>query len=134
MAGKVILAMGKAVVRAAEYIVVSRRLSAIKTAMPCSDDDLRQSGSLESMFDDLLELSRYVWISNVTQFLRLISEQRPGLYSETVQTQALQIILVQISKEQTHHLRRSIIKWEDPAEIVRLLSEIMGVVLFSKRG
>jgi hypothetical protein len=57
LAGKGILAIGKAVVRSAEYLVITRRLSAIKAVLPCSDKD---DGDGETMFNDLLELSRYV--------------------------------------------------------------------------
>lgn len=64
MAGKAILAMGKAVVRSAEYLVISRRLSNIKAALPCSDNDLSQQGNLQAMFDDLLDLSRYALVCN----------------------------------------------------------------------
>ncbi|KAJ6605344.1 hypothetical protein DFH09DRAFT_1067619 [Mycena vulgaris] len=106
LAGKAILAMGKAVVRGADYILISRRVATIKAAMPCLDG---QSRSLEMMFDDLLELSR------------------PDLYPDAVRIQAMQIILVQIATEQTHHLRRSISKWEiEYADLVALLSEIIG--------
>ncbi|KAJ7861869.1 hypothetical protein B0H13DRAFT_2354935 [Mycena leptocephala] len=112
IAGKVILAMGKAVVRGAEYLVIKRRLSAIKAIMPCSDDDLSQHQNPENIFDDLLELSR------------------PAL-----RIQAMQLIIGQIARKDTFHLRRSILKWEiDHEELVAFLSEIIGVVLFSKRG
>jgi hypothetical protein len=57
LAGKAIRALGKAVVRSAEYFVISRRLTAIKAALPCSDSGDEQT--LEGIFDDLLELSRY---------------------------------------------------------------------------
>ncbi|KAJ6605343.1 hypothetical protein DFH09DRAFT_1300075 [Mycena vulgaris] len=117
LAGKAILAMGKAVVRGVDYLVISRRMSAIKAVMPCSDDDVGRSRNLETMFDDLLELSG------------------PGLYPEAVRIQAMQLILAQIATKQTHHLRLSILKWEiEYAELVAFLTEIIGVVLFSKRG
>jgi hypothetical protein len=49
--------MGKAVVRSAEYLVISRRLSSMKAIIPTSDDVLLQL-NIERIFDDLLELSR----------------------------------------------------------------------------
>ncbi|KAJ6605350.1 hypothetical protein DFH09DRAFT_1353815 [Mycena vulgaris] len=117
LAGKAILAIGKAVVRGVDYLVISRRMSVIKAAMPCSDDDVGRSRNLETMFDDLLELSRQ------------------ALYPEAVRIQAMQTILAQIATKQTHHLRLSISKWEiEFAELVAFLSETVGVVLFSKRG
>ncbi|KAJ7870764.1 hypothetical protein B0H14DRAFT_2725309 [Mycena olivaceomarginata] len=117
MAGKSILAMGKAVVRSAEYLVISRRLSNIKATLPCSDNDLSQQRNLEAMFDDLLDLSR------------------PTLYPEAFRMQAMQLILAQIASKEIYHLLCSISKWEiDHDELVSFLSEIIGVVLFSKRG
>ncbi|KAJ7691330.1 hypothetical protein B0H17DRAFT_566082 [Mycena rosella] len=117
LAGKAVLALGKAVVRGAEYLVISRRISAIKATMPCSDDHISQFRNLERMFDELLELSR------------------PGLYPDDVHAQAMRTILVQIAIEQTHHLRLGIAKWEIPhAELVEFLSEIGAVAIFWKRG
>ncbi|KAJ6505437.1 hypothetical protein C8R45DRAFT_549030 [Mycena sanguinolenta] len=114
LAGKAIRAMGKAVVRGTEYVVISRRLSAIKAAFSPRSDDNRPT---ERMFDDLLELSR------------------PALYPEAFRIQAMQIIVAQIASEDTYHLQCSFSKWEiDHEELVALLSEIIGVVLFSKRG
>ncbi|KAJ6568926.1 hypothetical protein B0H19DRAFT_1373337 [Mycena capillaripes] len=115
MAGKAILAMGKAVVRSAEYIVITRRLASIRAVMPCSD--LSEDGNLETMFDELLEL----W--------------RPALYPRAFRTQAMQLIIGQIAGKETYHLRLSISKWEiDHEELVAFFLEIIGVVLFSKRG
>ncbi|KAJ7691308.1 hypothetical protein B0H17DRAFT_1063431 [Mycena rosella] len=117
LAGKAILAVGKAVLRGAEYLVISRRLSAIKAIMPCLDDNLSQSWSLQRIFEDLLELSR------------------PGLYPEAVRVQAMRMILVQIATQKTHHLCLCISQWDvTHAELVNFVSEIVAVVLFSKRG
>ncbi|KAF7340478.1 hypothetical protein MVEN_01968100 [Mycena venus] len=116
MAGKAILAMGKAVVRGAEYLVISRRLSSMKAIIPTSDDVLSQL-NFEGIFDDLLELSR------------------PALYPEAFRVQAMQLLITQIATRQTYYLRCSISNWEiDHQELVAFLSEIIEVVLFSKRG
>ncbi|KAJ7739090.1 hypothetical protein B0H14DRAFT_2638345 [Mycena olivaceomarginata] len=116
MAGKAILAMGKAVVRGTQYLIITRRLSAIKAVMPCSDD-FSNYENFEAMFDDLLELSR------------------PSLYPDGLRTQAMQLIIAQIARTETYHLRLSILKWEiDHEELVAFLLEIIGVVLFSRRG
>ncbi|KAJ7748416.1 hypothetical protein B0H16DRAFT_1553343 [Mycena metata] len=117
VAGKAIRAMGKAVVRGAEYVVISRRLSGIKAVMPCSDNELAQRPNVDQMFVDLLELSR------------------PRLYPEAFRTQAMQILLAQIGSQQTHYLGTCIATWEaDHEELVALLSEIIGIILFPKRG
>ncbi|KAJ7748408.1 hypothetical protein B0H16DRAFT_1461689 [Mycena metata] len=117
VAGKAIRAMGKAVVRGAEYVVISRRLSGIKAVMPCADNELPRRPNVHRMFLDLLELSR------------------PRLYPEAFRTQAMQILLAQIASQQIRHLCSSIAEWEiDHEELVALLSEIIGIVLFYKRG
>ncbi|KAJ7046186.1 hypothetical protein C8F04DRAFT_1173146 [Mycena alexandri] len=117
VSGKAVLAMGKAVVRGAEHLIILRRLAAIEAAMPCVDTGGTQSDlSLENMFADLLELSR-------------------TLYTEAIRIQAMQIIVVQIATEQTRHLRLSISKWEiDCEELEGFLNEIVAIALFSHRG
>ncbi|KAJ7354121.1 hypothetical protein DFH08DRAFT_933776 [Mycena albidolilacea] len=117
MAGKAILAMGKAVVRSAEYLIISRRLSSIKVALPCSDYEIAQQQRFGAMFDDLLEISR------------------PLLYPETFRKKAMQLIMAQIASKNTYFLRCSLSTWEIERDVlVAFLSEIIGVVLFSKRG
>ncbi|KAJ6478321.1 hypothetical protein C8R45DRAFT_1007034 [Mycena sanguinolenta] len=107
--------MGKAIVRGTENLIIMRRLAAIQAVMPCKDSnsDLR----IESMFADLLELSR------------------PSLYSDDIRIKAMQIIVAQIATEETRHLRISISQWEvDSEELGSFLAEITGVALFSNRG
>ncbi|KAF7367819.1 hypothetical protein MSAN_00846300 [Mycena sanguinolenta] len=114
LAGKAFRAMGKAVLRSAEHIVISRRLSAIRAALPRLEDDQQ---ICERMFDDLLELSRL------------------ALYPEAFRVEAMQMLVAQIASEDTYYLWCSFSKWEiDHEELVAFLSEIIGVVLFSKRG
>jgi hypothetical protein len=133
MAGKAILAMGKAVVRGTQYLVITRRLSAIKAVMPCSDD-FSNYENFEAMFDDPLELSRYVLGSLITKH-NTFPDSRPSLYPDGLRTQAMQLIIAQIACTETYHLRLSILKWEiDHEELVAFLLEIIGVVLFSRRG
>ncbi|KAF8180463.1 hypothetical protein K438DRAFT_1841965 [Mycena galopus ATCC 62051] len=115
LTGKAILAMGKAIVRGAENLIIMRRLGAIQAVMPCKDNngDL----SIESMFADLLELSK------------------PSLYPDDIRSKAMQIIVAQIATEETRHLRMSISQWEvDSEELGSFVAEITGVALFSNRG
>ena len=134
LAGKAILGLGKAVIRGVEYLVISRRISAIKAFMPCWDDNVAQSGNLERMFDDLLELSRHVCVLRWHPG-RPSLFHRSGLYPKAIHREAMQIILVQIAKKETYHLCLSLSRWEiEHAELVNFLLEIIGVVLFSKRG
>ncbi|KAJ7621684.1 hypothetical protein DFH06DRAFT_1232437 [Mycena polygramma] len=107
--------MGKAVVRSADYLIIWRRLSAMKAVMPCTDNNHSQRRGLQTMFDDLLELSR------------------PGLYPTRLHSEAMQLIVAQIATRETFHLRLSISKWEvDHEELVAILSEVLGVELFSE--
>ncbi|KAJ7136290.1 hypothetical protein C8R46DRAFT_1135272 [Mycena filopes] len=117
LSGKAIRAMGKAVLRGVDYLVISRRLSRMKAVMPCRDNDLAERPDWRQMFFDALELSR------------------PELYPEEFRMQALRILLAQIATRQTHYLRACIAEWDtDPEDRVALLSEIIGTTLFSKRG
>ncbi|KAJ7136283.1 hypothetical protein C8R46DRAFT_580970 [Mycena filopes] len=116
LSGKAIRAMGKAVLRGVDYLVISRRLSRMKAVMPCPDDDLEKRSDWRQMFFDALELSR------------------PELYPEEFRMQALRILLGQIATRQTHYLRACIAEWDaEPEDRVALLSVIVGVTLFPKR-
>ncbi|KAJ7767866.1 hypothetical protein DFH07DRAFT_808000 [Mycena maculata] len=115
IAGKAILAMGKAIIRGVDYLVILRRISAIKSVIPCSDPgaaDSAHSKKFETMFSDLLELSRR------------------GLYPESIQIQAMDILVAQIARGHTHYLRLSLSKWEEHTEMVGFLSEIIAIALF----
>ncbi|KAJ6505459.1 hypothetical protein C8R45DRAFT_549263 [Mycena sanguinolenta] len=71
----------------------------------------------ERLFDDLLEVSR------------------PALYPEAFRLQAMEIIVTQIACGDTQHLQCSFAKLDiDHDKLVAILSEIIAVVLFSKRG
>lgn len=131
MAGKAILAMGKATLRGVEHLIISRRIGTIKAVMPCTDDN--GSEHLGKIFGDLLELSRCVM--GALDFTVSNSTRRPTLYPDGVRIQAMEILLAQIATEQTRHLRRSIANWDiDSEELGAFLTEIVAVALFSHRG
>ncbi|KAF8184639.1 hypothetical protein K438DRAFT_1837621 [Mycena galopus ATCC 62051] len=117
IAGKALRALGKAVIRGIEHFIILRRLATIVVAMPCLDEaDSAEAHNFETMFDDVLELSRR------------------GLYPESIRIQAMQIIVAQVAKQHTHHLCVSLSKWVSHEDLVALLSEIVAVGLFANRG
>ncbi|KAF9463090.1 hypothetical protein BDZ94DRAFT_1260035 [Collybia nuda] len=91
MSGKAILALGKATLRGAEYIIIRSRLQVIASKLPC--EDTAYVAGIEEIYDDVLELSRR------------------GLYSDTIRTKAMAIILSQIRTRHTQRLIKCLIKW-----------------------
>jgi hypothetical protein len=68
-------------------------------------------------------------VSFTTPQIRALSE------SHFIHREAMQIILVHIAKKETCNPCLSLSRWEiEHAELVNFLLEIIGVVLFSKRG
>jgi hypothetical protein len=58
LSGKAILALGRVTLRGAEYVIIRRRLEAISAKFPHLNVD--QTPGIEQMYDDVLELSRFV--------------------------------------------------------------------------
>ena len=57
--GKFLLAFGKALLHVGEYVVIRRRLSAIKSAFPHHDNS--QVKNLDKLYEDILEVMRSVF-------------------------------------------------------------------------
>lgn len=58
ISGRAILALGKVTLRGAEYVIIRRRLDAISAKFPHANGD--RIPGIEQMYDDILELSRFV--------------------------------------------------------------------------
>lgn len=58
ISGRAILALGKVALRGAEYIIIRRRLDTISAKFPHHNAD--RIPGIEQMYDDILELSRFV--------------------------------------------------------------------------
>lgn len=56
--GRVALAVGRLLLRGIDNVVVQRKLNVIASILPC--DDYKLSSEYQSVYADLLELSRYV--------------------------------------------------------------------------
>ncbi|KAJ6501778.1 hypothetical protein DFH09DRAFT_298375 [Mycena vulgaris] len=117
LAGKAILALGKATLRGAERLVIFRRMVAIKARLPCLDDE--RSGAdtcfMDGIFDDLVELSR------------------PELYPESIRQPAMELILAQIASGHTTYLLNSLSKWL-PDDLIVLIAEIISISMFCRDG
>ncbi|KAF7367717.1 hypothetical protein MSAN_00835500 [Mycena sanguinolenta] len=116
LAGKAILALGKAAIRGAERVVIAKRMAVLRSHLPCSDDRAGPHTSfMDEVFDDLVELSR------------------PELYPDSIRIPAMELILTQISSGHTTYLIHSLSKWllED---IILLVKEIVSTSMFSKCG
>ncbi|KAJ7792619.1 hypothetical protein B0H14DRAFT_2930227 [Mycena olivaceomarginata] len=120
LTGKAVLALGKAVIRGAERVIIAKRIAIIRDHVPCS----RERGGLDTsfmdrIFDDLLELSR-------TRF-------RPKLYPDSIRILAMELILNQIASTQTTYLIHCLSKWPLD-DLILLMTEIMSVSLFCESG
>jgi hypothetical protein len=124
--GKGILAFGKMAQRGLDGIIIRRRLTAMKSVFPHDDGD----ETLDKIYDDVLELSRYVRPPlRETFFMRLCFSPflvfRHGLYGLHFRKKALKIILIQMASGNTRYLIRSIAKW--PAyETLLFVTELMA--------
>ncbi|KAG6911427.1 hypothetical protein DXG01_016524 [Tephrocybe rancida] len=117
LSGKAILALGKATLRGAEFIIIRRRLNAIAGKFPLAD--AVNIKGLEGMYDDLLELS--------SSWLKRCTTTRLHLYAGDIRDKALQILLSQISHRDTRYLVKCLNKWPD-VEIQIFLSELMTIL------
>ncbi|KAJ7250182.1 hypothetical protein B0H12DRAFT_1121125 [Mycena haematopus] len=116
LAGKAILALGKAAIRGAERVVISKRMAILRVHLPCSEERAGPHTSfMDEVFDDLVELSR------------------PELYPDSIRILAMELILAQIGSGHTAYLINSLSKWvlED---IIMLVREIISVSMFSGCG
>ncbi|KAJ7669065.1 hypothetical protein B0H17DRAFT_1142217 [Mycena rosella] len=116
LAGKAILALGKATIRGAERVVIFRRMATIRAHLPCRDE---RTGSharfMDEIFDDLLELSR------------------PEVYPDGIRQAAMELILPQIASGHTAYLINSVSKWLLD-DVILLVTEIMLVCMFCGYG
>lgn len=76
------------------------------------------------MYEDILELSRYVSIHG--SFLRPHQVCRRDLYSDAIRTCALNVILVQIGNQHTKKLIQSLTKWPR-VELLILVSDLIEI-------
>lgn len=68
LAGRALLAVGEVTLRAAERIIILRRLAVIRSYLTCLKEDgvaAVSSSYVEKMFDDILELSRWAFVLSV---------------------------------------------------------------------
>jgi hypothetical protein len=63
LSGKFIYSVGKTILHGAESVVVHRRLSYIQSLCPLSDD--RPPKDVGQIYDDIIELSRYVMSEHI---------------------------------------------------------------------
>ncbi|KAJ7658001.1 hypothetical protein B0H14DRAFT_3078127 [Mycena olivaceomarginata] len=108
LTGRAVLALGKAVIRGAERVVIAKRIAIIRDHVPCS----RERGGIDTsfmdrIFDDLLELSRL--------------------------DSAMELILNQIASTQTTYLIHCLSKWFLD-DLILLMTEIISVSLFCESG
>ncbi|KAJ6459665.1 hypothetical protein C8R45DRAFT_1221372 [Mycena sanguinolenta] len=116
LTGRAILALGKAAIRGAERVVIAKRISIMRSHLPCLEERAGPHTSfMDGVFDDLVELSR------------------PELYSDSIRIPAMELILTQISSGHTSYLINSLSAWllED---IILLVKEIVSVSMFCKCG
>ncbi|KAK7065000.1 hypothetical protein R3P38DRAFT_2827454 [Favolaschia claudopus] len=118
LAGKVILSLGKTVIRGAERIVIAKRMTVIREHLPCTGERFVEGTDtlfMDGIFDDLVELSR------------------PDLYPQSVRVPAMELILTQIASEHTTYLINCLSSWHIE-DLVLLITEVISVSLFCHSG
>ncbi|KAJ6569148.1 hypothetical protein B0H19DRAFT_1373436 [Mycena capillaripes] len=116
LAGRAILALGKATIRGAERVVIFKRMATIRESLPCYDE---RGGAdtpfMDRIFDDLVELSR------------------PEFYPSSIRIPAMELILTQIASGHTSFLIHCLSKWLLD-DLIMLTTEIMSVCMFCECG
>ncbi|KAJ7669061.1 hypothetical protein B0H17DRAFT_1183887, partial [Mycena rosella] len=117
LAGKAILALGKATLRGAENVVILRRMVTIRAHLPCLDEERSGANAcfMDGIFEDLAELSR------------------PELYSENIRYPAMELILKQIALMRTAYFIHCLSKWSLD-DLIALISEVMSICILCDRG
>ncbi|KAJ7864312.1 hypothetical protein B0H14DRAFT_2736669 [Mycena olivaceomarginata] len=116
LTGRAVLALGKAVIRGAERVVIAKRIAIIRDHVPYSRERVGLDTSfMDRIFDDLLELSR------------------PELYPDSIRILAMELILTQIASTQTTYLIHCLSKWFLD-DLILLITEIISVSLFCESG
>ncbi|KAJ3779042.1 hypothetical protein FB446DRAFT_782888 [Lentinula raphanica] len=107
LSGKVIKRFGSAVVNGVDAILIRRRLAQIEDSLgPTSDGIVETPGVVQSLYSDLLELSRPV-------------------YSLTIRTRAIRVIMSKVGAMDFQDLARAMIDWPLP-ESYDLLKVMMA--------
>ncbi|KAJ7320717.1 hypothetical protein DFH08DRAFT_890073 [Mycena albidolilacea] len=116
LTGKAVLALGKAVIRGAERVIIAKRIAVIRDHVPCLRERVGLDTSfMDRIFDDLLELSR------------------PELYPDSIRILAMELILNQIAFTQTTYMIHCLSKWILD-DLILLMTEIISVSLFCESG
>jgi hypothetical protein len=104
LTGKALEAFGEATLRGIENIAIRRKLIAIRSVFPHTDNT--NITNINTVYDDVLELSR------------------AGLYPKNVTRAALRLITLQITSQATHHLCQCLWKWPS-IELRFFMSQLM---------
>lgn len=120
--GRVIYAVGEAALRGIENIIIRRNLSTILSRFPHYDAEMHD---MSSIYNDVLELSRYVNEPKSKKYLKNYQIIRAGVYNTSIQKYALRVLIVQISTCHTRHLIDHLAKWPS-VEIGIFLAEVMA--------
>ena len=109
LSGRAIEAFGDATLRGIENIIIRRKLATYRNLFPHMDDTPIRN--IDSVYENVLELSRYI-IHTAESSKNLTSQpRRPKHYSKNTTRVALQLIMTQIAGRETHHLRKGLLKW-----------------------
>ncbi|KAJ7660871.1 Alpha/Beta hydrolase protein [Mycena polygramma] len=107
LAGKAILALGKATIRGAERVVIFKRMMVLREHLPCYDEGGAANSFMDRIFDDLLELSR------------------PDLYPDSVRISAMELVLNQIASGHTAYLVNCLSRSWLLDDLILLITEVM---------
>jgi hypothetical protein len=129
LSGKAIEAFGEATLRGVENVVIRRKLSTYRSLFPHADDTTIKN--IDTVYENVLQLSRYSshpfiphigWLPYRTDR----TMYRPNLYSKNTTQAALRLMMIQIARRETLHLRKALQKWPT-VELQFFLSQIMDM-------
>ena len=126
LTGKALEAFGEATLRGIDNLVIRRKLTSLRSVFPHG----AQVKNIEQVYDDILELSRYILdsLSYLMCSRPTYRLSRPRLYTKTIGQAAMRLLMAQIGSRNTYHLINGLDQWPE-VEVRLFLSQVMSTYL-----
>lgn len=131
LTGKALLAVGERALRAVENLIPHTKLRAYQLRFPHNDEDSVRGLSMDEMYNDILEMSRYdrnlTTIGCAAMLIRLV---RQDLYSDSMRFRARKLLLIQVGRRQTARLITALLKWPEEEILLFMVSVFDEMSMF----
>lgn len=111
LSGRAIKALGVFALRGLDRVIISARILVVLSKFPHSDAQASEIEGIQTIYDIVLELSRYFFYPPRHRVDGDLPNFRPKLYSEALRRTALSLLLTQINDGHTHELEKALDRW-----------------------